>query len=118
MKTVEHKLLSIPGESIEIPEETLEHTEQLFKLAKSSRNEVILREKMNNDTYFSGMDEDMIETLIHSNYHLKKYHRLKYKDMLYAIIGHYDCSVESEKIDEIADKIDIKFSEISQKKVK
>lgn len=118
MKTVEHKLLSIPGESIEIPEETLEHAEQFFKLAKSSRNEVTLKEKMNEDVYFSGMDDEMIETLIHSNYQLKKYNRLKYNDMLYAVIGHYDCNVESEKIDKINDKIDVKFSKILESKVK
>jgi hypothetical protein len=112
MKTVEHKLLSIPRENIEIPEETLEHAEQFFKLAKSSRNEVILKEKMNDDAYFSGMEENMIEVLIQYNYNLKKYHKSKHNDILYAIIGHYDCTVENARIDEIDNKIDMKFEKI------
>jgi hypothetical protein len=112
MKTVEHKLLSIPGESMDIPEETLEHIEQFFKITKSSRNEVILEEKMDKDAYFSGMDENMRKALMHNNYVLKKYNKPNSKDIIYAIIGHYDCTIESARIDKIADEIDMKFDKI------
>ena len=102
MKTVEYRLLSKPGEKINLPEGTLAHARHFFSLAESAKNKRnVLMEMLNEDSVFKDMDEFLKENLLHMNYKFNKYRLSKDKDTIYTLIGKFEVSNYYEQLDKI-----------------
>ena len=106
MKTVEYKLLSKPGETIKLPEGTLAHAKHFFSLAESAKNKRnVLIEMLDNDPYFTEMDQFLIEDILHANHQFNKYRLTKYKDTIYTLIGKFEVSNYYEQLETIEREI-------------
>jgi hypothetical protein len=94
LKTIERKLLSKPSISVNLPEETEEHFADLIIMLDSAESLTDFKEKMEKDSYFSGIEG---VPLVDFNYTAGKLKntkswvaRSKYVDDIYIQIAQYD----------------------------